>query len=449
MNSPIDFLKERFRLAGDQEALIWKEQFFSYHWLHDQILYWQGKLQNWEIKCGDVVLLEADFSPNSMALFLALAEIGAVLVPLTESIAHKKKEFAKISQGEVQIQIDSDDRVTFNRLDQIADHPLYAELRSCKNPGLVLFSSGSTGKSKATVHDLSCILQKFRTKRPSRRTISFLLYDHIGGVNTMLHTLSNQACIVTVQDRDPNNVMKIVSKYNVQVLPASPTFLNLILISEAWKNYDLKTLELVTYGTEPMPDTTLKRFNQALPHVKLLQTYGLSELGILRSKSKSNDSLWVKIGGEGFETRVVDSLLEIKAQSAMLGYLNAPSPFTVDRWFQTGDEVEVDGEWIKILGRRSEIINVGGEKVYPVEVEGVLQEMKGVADASVHGEKNVITGMIVVAIIYLTTKETRNEFRKRMSQHCRGRLLPFQIPAKLKITEQALHGNRFKKMRKI
>ena len=74
--------------------------------------------------------------------------------------------------------------------------------------------------------------------------------------------------------------------------------------------------------------------------------------------------------------------------------------------------------------------------------------MQGVADASVHGEKNVITGMIVVAIIHLTTKEPHNEFRKRMLEHCRGRLLPFQIPVRITITEQVLHGKRFKKMRK-
>ena len=97
------------------------------------------------------------------------------------------------------------------------------------------------------------------------------------------------------------------------------------------------------------------------------QTYGLSELGILRSKSKGPDSLWVKVGGEGFETRVIEGLLEVKAKSAMLGYLNAPSPFTEDGWFKTGDSVLTDGEFIKILGRESEIINVGGEKVYPME----------------------------------------------------------------------------------
>lgn len=55
----------------------------------------------------------------------------------------------------------------------------------------------------------------------------------------------------------------------------------------------------------------------------------------------------------------MDGILQIKAKSAMLGYLNAPSPFTEDGWFITGDRVEVDGEYIRIMGRDSETINMG------------------------------------------------------------------------------------------
>lgn len=110
-----------------------------------------------------------------------------------------------------------------------------------------------------------------------------------------------------------------------------------------YKKFDLSSLQTVTYGTEVMPESTLKRFHALYPNIKLQQTYGLSEVGILRSKSKSSDSLWVKVGGEGFETRIVDGLLEIKAKSAMLGYLNAPVPLRrmsgsrpVMRWKWTG-----------------------------------------------------------------------------------------------------------------
>ena len=101
----------------------------------------------------------------------------------------------------------------------------------------------------------------------------------------------------------------MIERYKVELLPTSPTFLNLILISEEYKNYDLSSLKIITYGTEPMPETTLGRLNKIFPKIKFTQTYGLSEVGILRSKSKVQ-FLWVKIG-EDYKTRVVDGMLEI------------------------------------------------------------------------------------------------------------------------------------------
>ena len=113
-----------------------------------------------------------------------------------------------------------------------------------------------------------------------------------------------------------------------------------------------------------MPKSTLSRLNHLFPDIKFQQTYGLSEVGILRSKSLDSKSLWVKVGGEGYETRIRENKLEIKSKSAMLGYLNADNPFTKDGWFKTGDLVEVKGDYIKIIGRESEMINVGERKYF-------------------------------------------------------------------------------------
>jgi acyl-CoA synthetase (AMP-forming)/AMP-acid ligase II len=157
--------------------------------------------------------------------------------------------------------------------------------------------------------------------------------------------------------------------------------------------------------------------------------------------------LWVKIGGEGFETRIVDGLLEIKAQSAMLGYLNEVSPFTEDGWFKTGDAVEVDGEWVRILGRRSEIINVGGEKVYPAEVESVLQLMPGVDDVVVRGEPNALTGQMVSATVKLSMDESLPDFRRRMRAFCENKLARFKVPQKVVLASEDIHSERFKKIR--
>ena len=321
--------------------------------------------------------LEADFDPDAVAMLLVLIERGAVVVPLTSTVEAAKPRFREIAEVEWRVEVGPGTASPPPRRALEATHPLLVKLREEEHPGLVLFSSGSTGEPKAALHDFVPLLDKFRTRRRAWRTMAFLLFDHIGGINTLFHTLSNGGTVVVTTDRSPEAVSRLIAEYQVELLPTSPTFLNLLLVSEAYRKYDLSSLQLVTYGTEVMPEATLRRIHEALPQAQLQQTYGLSELGILRSKSRSSESLWVKLGGEGYETRVVDGLLEIKARSAMLGYLNAPSPFTEDGWFRTGDRVEVDGEELRILGRVSEVINVGGQKVDPVEVEDSILRSRG------------------------------------------------------------------------
>lgn len=444
----IDFLRSRFAEAADTDALVWRDRTVSYGDLLRLTDEWASVLESEGVDVGAVVSIEADFSPRAIALMLALIERSCVIVPLSSSVDSQKEEFREIAQVEVIISVDDDDRPNIQVTGATVTHPVLLDLKSRGHPGLVLFSSGSTGKSKAAVHDFVPMLEKYKVPRHSMRTITFLLFDHIGGVNTLLYNLSNAGCVVTVRDRRPETVCEAIERYGVELLPTSPTFLNLILVSRAYEKHDLGSLKLVTYGTEVMPESTLRRFHELYPDIRLLQTYGLSEVGILRSKSRDSNSLWVKVGGEGFETRVVDGMLEIKAKSAMLGYLNAPSPFTEDGWFKTGDAVEVDGEYIRILGRKSEIINVGGEKVYPAEVESVLQTMDGVEEAVVTGEKHPLTGSIVVARVRLSSGESLQEFRKRMRSYCGSRLARFKIPQKVEVVESSLHGERFKKMRR-
>lgn len=443
--SHIDALLRAARAAPDNDAIVWRDRTSSYRDLLVSVAAWSERFASESIGNGSVVALEADFSPDSAAALLALAGRGCIIVPISPAAEKQRDEFHEVAQVEIVVRIDEQE---IRRTGRTAGHEIYDRLRRAGNPGLVLFSSGSTGTSKAAVHDLVPLLEKFAVPRHVRRMLAFLLFDHIGGINTLLYVLSNAGCIVTVEDRHPESVCATIARYGVEVLPTTPTFLHLLLLSDAWRHHDLSSLKLITYGTEVMPENTLRRIREALPAVELQQTYGLSELGILRSKSRSADSLWVKIGGEGFETRVRDGLLEVRARSAMLGYLNAPSPFTEDGWFRTGDAVEIDGEYMRILGRRSELINVGGEKVFPAEVETVLESMPGVLEAAVSAEASAITGQMVVARVHLSTEETIAEFRKRMREFCRERLTPFKVPQKVILADASMHGDRFKKIRR-
>ena len=189
---------------------------------------------------------------------------------------------------------------------------------------------------------------------------------------------------VCLNDRSPSNVCESIEKAKATLLPTSPSFLNILLLSGNTVKYDLSSIELITYGTEVMTLSLLEKISKLFPQTKLKQTYGLSELGVLRSKSQQESSTWVKIGGEGFSIKVIDNTLWIQSEYNMVGYLNAPSPFDEEGWMCTGDQVEVQGEYLRILGRQSDLINVGGQKVFPAEVESVLQEDENVKDALVY-----------------------------------------------------------------
>ena len=444
----VDFLVSVFKENLDAEAMVWKEKTVTYSWILDRLNYWLADLEARSIRPGTVTVIVGDYSPNSIALMLALIQRNCIIVPLTVQNEAKRNEYILVAMSEACFTIDADDNASFTSFNRMADHDYYTYLRENGHPGLVLFTSGSTGAGKAAVHDFVRLLEKYRVRRQNFRTLTFLLYDHIGGVDTMLYSLSNGSCIITVQDRLPDTVCRAIQDHRVQVLPVSPSFLNMLILSEAYKRYNLGSLKYITYGAEVMPETTLKKCAELFPCVTLLQKFGTTEVGTLRSKSKSNESTWVKIGGEGYQTRVVDGILHIKAQSAILGYLNAPSPFTEDGWFITNDLVEVDGDYMRILGRKQEVINVGGEKVNPAEVENVICELNNVNEVSIFGERNAILGSIICARVSMVDPEAdKKAFVNQIKAHCAARLEPYKVPIKIEVVDCRLHSDRFKKMR--
>jgi len=443
----IDYFLSQMRQQPALEAFVSDNQSATYGQLIDLIEQYQILLEQWRITPGEVVSFDGDYSPSAIAMFMALAANKNIIVPLSKDSAHSFELFRDISQTQYIIEL-NDDAPKLHRTGVISDHPLYESLKKNHQPGLVLFSSGSTGKHKAIVQNLDKLLAKFTQSRKPLRMLIFLQLDHIGGVNSLLYTLSNLGTLITAQARTPEDVLASIEKHKAQLLPTSPTFLNLISLSKAYERFDLSSLELITYGTEPMQSSTLSRLTQYLPNTRFQQTYGLSEVGILRSKSKSSDSLWMKVGGESFETKIQNGTLWIKADSAMLGYLNAPSPFDESGFLDTGDLVEQDGPWIRILGRASEVINVGGYKVYPAEIESVLLELDNVQDVVVYGQEHPITGKIVCAKFQLIEPEQLSNLKSRMRTFCKNKLEAFKIPSKILISEESVHSERFKRMRR-
>ncbi|MFF3495287.1 class I adenylate-forming enzyme family protein [Streptomyces sp. NPDC002795] len=439
---------QRLEQFGDADAIIFDGRTHSYEHVLELTSQWGALLDEHGIRAGDVVALEGPSSVEACAGLLALIERAAIVVPMAPLPTAKRAEFLEVAEAETTITLGAataEHRV--ERTGRRAAHELYGSLRDAATPGLVLFSSGTTGRSKATVLDMAKMLGKYREIRRASRTLGFLNLDHIGGINTLLHTLSQGGAMVTIAERTPATVCAAIAAHQIHVLPTTPTFLNMLLISGEYASHDLSSLRLITYGTEPMPLGVLRKLHEALPDARLKQTYGLSELGILATKSRGDDSLWVKLGGEGFAYEIRDSILWIRSDMAMLGYLNAPAPFDEQGYFNTQDAVEVDGDYVRILGRRSELINVAGEKVYPSEVENVLLEMELIADATVSGRSSHITGQVVQALVKLTRPADPRDVARQVRLFCSERLESYKVPLLVEVSQDDHHSERFKKAR--
>ena len=441
----MSFLLERFRDNADKIAIIDDGKSYTYGELLEGILDLSSTMLK-DIK-NKVVAIIGGYSFYNIALFLALYENKNIIVPLVECNETALKE----SMADIKINAGI---LEFPKLEFLETndkkHAIIENLFRQKHAGLVLFSSGSTGKPKAMVHDLDTLISSFEAKKPRKlNMLLFLLFDHIGGINTLLNILATLSTAIIPKHRNSDEICALIEKYKISVLPSAPTFLNLILMSNAHKKYDLSSLKMITYGTEAMSESLLARLKATFKKVKFLQTFGTSETGILNTSSKSSSSTYIKLNDAEYKT--INGELWIKSKTQILGYLNADmSAFEAsfeDGWFKTGDLVLCDGEYLKIVGRLKELINIGGKKALPSEIESVIMELENIADCVVYAEQNAITGQSVSCDVVLKSDMAKDELKKLIRSTCASKLERYKIPSKINVVEKIAFTNRFKKVR--
>lgn len=390
-----------------------------------------------KVKSGDVVALIGDFDPLSIATLLNLVDKKVILVPLTNLTKDQHNYFFESAFVNVVIEGSKVLRIADQQPNEYLD-----KLRSLKHSGLVLFSTGTTGRPKAILHDFEPFLERFNTPRPTLRTLNFLLFDHIGGLNTLFHTLFNGGVVIAPEERSISHILDICKAHNVEAMPTTPTFLRMLLMSGEIPKKFPKSVKIITYGTERMDQPTLDALCNILPDVDFRQTFGMSELGILRVKSESRNSLYMKIGGEGVEYKVIDDILFIRSKTRMVGYLNAASPFDEEGWYNTKDIVEAKGDMIKVTGRTTEVINVGGLKFMASEVERVALDYGGVKFVKVFPKQNPITGEHAEMEIQLNDEQFDLKLYKKFLN---DNLQSHMVPRRIHIKKLSI-GHRFKKL---
>jgi acyl-coenzyme A synthetase/AMP-(fatty) acid ligase len=402
------------------------------------------------VKAGDVVIVDGKSNCDFFAAVIAVMHLGAIAVPLTDLASVNHSVAIQVSNAHYRLFTDG------NRIENLPTQrgvldtsPLLKELQQQKLGGLILFSSGSSGTPKGILYDVNCLLEKFRNVRQPIKALSFLLLDHFGGLNTVLAITSSGGEVITLIDRSVDTVCSAVEKHRVSILPVTPSFLRLLLASNAHRRFDLSSLQKITFGTEPMTESTLMKLRSEFPLVELQQTYGLSEVGVLRSKSRPDGSLWMKVGGEGFQWKIKNGTLWINSEFRMRGYLNADADFDEQGFFNTQDEVLVDGEYIQVLGRVSDIINVGGEKVYPAEVESAVLQLENICQVVAYGVANPLLGQTISVDVVLENPEEIKDLRNRIRNHCRIAIGKSRTPTNIRIVEAIELSGRQKTKRPI
>lgn len=418
----MSWIREKLGAYGERIACIEAGR----EWTYAEFLGLIEKIAQ-DLPSGDPTIIEVagNSTVEGLAKLLAIAESSHIALPLPTQIPpHERERMRAIAK----------------------ESSLYAKL---DRSGLILFSSGTSGEPKGMLHNLDSLLRRYQASNPRQdRSLLLLLIDHIGGLDSAFRCLFAGSTLVIPEARTPDAAAAAIRQYRVNVLPASPTFLNLMLLSKVHEKYDLSSLEIIAYGAEAMPQALLQRLDTSFPKAKLQQKFGTSETGAIRIKSVENSSLFFRIEDDETEWKVIDRELWLRTPSRIIGYLNSRNDsLESEGWYRTGDFVESDEQGnLRIIGRLNDIINVGGQKVHPNEVAQVLQSIPGIEDAHVYGEDDPITGARVCAQILTSKSEQSTLVWKRVIRsHCCGRLTPWKIPSHIVLCRELGVTSRLKR----
>lgn len=391
---------------------------------------------------GSVVSVPLGYSIRSAALLLALAERRCIAVPIGDRVTVDEEARRRKATGASWITVwDAAGGWGFDRDARVSETPeLIQQLQRARRPGIVLFTSGTTGEPKAAVHDLGLFLGRYViSDRPGVRILPLLFADHVGGIDVYWRALASGATLVRPPDLAPETIARTVKAQGVEVIVASPSQLGFLHAAGVLEARRFGEVRRIVHGAESMPPALQERLRAALPQVQLEQRFGTTETGALRIQPRGPGSAWFALD-ETISWQVREGELWIRTPGRALGYLHgdADGRFLADGWFRTGDLVDVeDDRWLRIRGRITHVINVGGAKVVPEEVEAVLMEIPNIVECVVTAESHALAGQVVVAELDWRGGETLSQVLGHVRRHCRGRLSPAAVPVKVRLRPAA------------
>lgn len=306
---------------------------------------------------------------------------------------------------------------------------------------LLLATSGSTGQPKWISHGVDCFLEKYLLASKPYVTYSAISIDHIGGLDVLLSCLAAGGTFVMTENPAPSAIAETIRVNNVAMVAGTPSWLKWLKLGNL-DGGDLDSVELISFGGEPLDDLSVILARDYLPKARVIQKYGSTELGVLKGRTNPNDPREISFD-PAVKHRIQGGLLEVFRTSQ-----HGQSEISVKEegnWIKTGDRAEKKGGWIRIVGRSEDEIISGGEAISVSLIKAVMQESDLVVDCHVYGEKNMLLGQVVGVDLVIISGADQDKAMIDVQSHCRSKLPGSHQPARLRIVSQLQHSVRFKR----
>jgi acyl-coenzyme A synthetase/AMP-(fatty) acid ligase len=296
----------------------------------------------------------------------------------------------------------------------------------------VLMTSGTTGIPKMAVHTLATLTSAIRPSR-SQNWATFYDIRRYGGLQIFLRALCGDGSLtLTGADETTDDFLIRCGRAGTTHISGTPSHWRRVLMSRAAGRMNPSYVRL---SGEIADAAVLDALAALYPRASIAHAYASTEAGVGFSVEDGKPGFPASLvarADAGVAIRIVDGALRLRSPGAAVGYLasQAASLTDEDGFVDTGDLVELRGDRYHFVGRRNGVINIGGAKVHPEEVEAVINMQEGVRNSLVKARKNPITGALVAADIVLDAGVVPSEgLRDAIIEACRRKLAPHKAPA--------------------
>lgn len=293
---------------------------------------------------------------------------------------------------------------------------------------ITIFTSGTTGQPKKVVHSIKTLTRSVRKADKYKNQNWLFAYNptHMAGLQVFFQTFSNEDILINVFNKNRTFVFDAIDKYNVTHISATPTFYRLLLPVD--RVFD--SVQRVTLGGEKSSSVLYQNIQRLFPNAKLNNIYASTEAGSLFAARGEN----FQIPEDIKDKFIISEENELLIHKSLLGKSDS---FTYSgEYYNTNDIVEwVDKEkgLFKFISRKNELINVGGYKVNPNEVEESIYQIPEIEQVLVYGKSNSVLGNILCADVCLHKGQELTELQIR--QFLTGKLQDFKIPRRIKFVD--------------